>query len=33
VNLTRLYMFVLHLAVVAGGVWIGLRVIEAIAGP
>lgn len=32
-NLTRPYMFVLHLLVVAGGIWIGLRVIEAIAGP
>ena len=32
-NLTRLYMFVLHLAVVAGGVWLGLRLIEAIGGP
>jgi hypothetical protein len=33
VNLTRLYMFLLHLVVVAGGVWLGLRLIEAIAGP
>lgn len=29
----RAYMVVLHLAVVAGAVWLGLRLIEAIAGP
>jgi hypothetical protein len=32
-NLARLYMFVLHLAVVVVAVWIGVRLIEAIAGP
>ena len=32
-NQARAYMFVLHVAVVAGGIWLGLRVIEAIAGP
>jgi hypothetical protein len=33
VNPTRVYMFALHVAVVAGAVWVGLRLIEAIAGP
>jgi hypothetical protein len=32
VNPARLFMIVLHLAVVAGGTWLGIRLIEAIAG-
>lgn len=32
-NLQRVYMFLLHVAVVAGGAWLGVRLIAAIAGP